>query len=440
MTDRYLPKGSVLLPGESVYSWCASVFRASACMHSMRVAEELLGRQHAARQHDMPASLARLPILAEGDSAGLAKLIREHTVGGYYWPFHDKETQARIVSMAQQGSDRWRIVLCSKPRDRTAHHPLKLCQACVASDLKTHGRAYWHVEHQCPTSVVCVHHGAALHLARGGSKTWRLPDEGGADASLPIHVPSDDSPAVLAALGAEILRVETIDEVALREHLIMRLREAGLASLNVTRDRARIAAWFASTAVGRMCVAVGQGLERFADGEWIAPLLWRRKLNYPVCWVLLWAALPWESSQACTREFSLVARGLTLSGRQVELFGGRDAALTPPSDLLNTLEGCRTYDEALQRLQAPRSSLFLWLDTNPELRAVLKASIYDTFKRRCVGRLTDAVKADPAVRRSTLAKTYGADIRWLGKHSPEVLDQILRAVPARGAAQRTLFA
>lgn len=42
----------------------------------------------------------------------------------------------------------------------------RFCKSCIDDDIKTHGSAYWHVEHQLPTSLTCYRHPEQMLLAK----------------------------------------------------------------------------------------------------------------------------------------------------------------------------------------------------------------------------------------------------------------------------------
>lgn len=80
---------STLLPGETVYSWCAFQHALSLNFSARQTSLSLFGNAHSVRQHDLPTALARLPLLSGATSNQLIQLLRTHTVGGFYWPFLD---------------------------------------------------------------------------------------------------------------------------------------------------------------------------------------------------------------------------------------------------------------------------------------------------------------------------------------------------------------
>jgi len=47
-----------------------------------------------------------------------------------------------------------------------AANPLKACTSCIAMDEADHSVAYWHLDHQLPSTWLCVRHDQPLSVAR----------------------------------------------------------------------------------------------------------------------------------------------------------------------------------------------------------------------------------------------------------------------------------
>lgn len=63
------------------------------------------------------------------------------------------------------------------------HHPLKACSECVRLDLDADGFAYWHIEHQYPSTTACARHTRPLFIAWDSvtpvhRRGWSLPTGG----------------------------------------------------------------------------------------------------------------------------------------------------------------------------------------------------------------------------------------------------------------------
>ena len=154
---------STLLPGETVYSWCAFHHALSLNLSARKTSLSLFGNTHSMRQHDLPAALARLPLLRGATSLELIRILREHTVGGFYWPFLDENRKAQLIpQILGESAPHWRRNLCASSRSRPHEHPLRWCGQCALDDEKRYGRAYWHVEHQFPASYTCTRHDVTL--------------------------------------------------------------------------------------------------------------------------------------------------------------------------------------------------------------------------------------------------------------------------------------
>lgn len=60
---------------------------------------------------------------------------------------------------------------------RVARPGAYCCHACIEHDLATHGRSYWHREHQIPGLLWCPTHGTPLHYMEHERSFLRAPDQ-----------------------------------------------------------------------------------------------------------------------------------------------------------------------------------------------------------------------------------------------------------------------
>ena len=143
----------------------------------------LFGRPLGGSQHDFPSCIDEFVKRTDQCHGTAIEICTEHTLLNYYRKFMDASEEDNVVATLRSptvANLKFRLgLLTSRFR---AHHPLKACTVCMASDLETRGWAYWHLQHQYPGVWVCPTHGIALQesdiKASGVERfLWHLPDK-----------------------------------------------------------------------------------------------------------------------------------------------------------------------------------------------------------------------------------------------------------------------
>lgn len=426
---------------ETLFSWCSAIHLMMASMSAEETAFHLLGIRHATRQHDLPASLAKLPFTQGGRTNDRVDMLRRHTVAGFYWPFlNDAGKRFVIDSVCTGGSNHWHRTLCAASRTLPIKHPLKWCPDCVDSDRKHGGRPYWHVEHQFPTTTFCRVHQTALHQIPGRHKHWMLPPPAGFHASTKVVSGLKAAPA-LELIGAAITQLDFIDTSSLRMFTLRRLQETGIIFSVNGASHDRLEQWFTQTPTAAWCRAAGNGLERLSDGKWIPSMLWRRNLSNGVRWAVLWSALGWESPDQAAASFTAACRGIGLAvGGQLTLFGNDiEVQARAPAHVWEAFAECDSYAGVMAKLQRSRGDVVRWLESDPELRASWRKRLRSDKQVRCITTIRATLAVRPNLNRQSLEELHTSEIRWLREHASRELNDLLKAVPARGGEQAELF-
>jgi hypothetical protein len=426
---------------ETIYSWCATTHQMTASVSAEKTGLHLLGIRHAVRQHDLPATLAHLPIFQNASAIERIEMLRRHTIAGFYWPFLNEVARQSVLCAITVGTTQhWRRILCAASRTQPIEYPLKWCPICIEADLHSLGRTYWHVDHQFPTTTICCLHHTSLHQIPGRHKHWQLPPLPDFQVVAYQSLKLLDAP-VLARIGATLLEIEDINLSALRTFTLRRLRDIGVifSANGVSHDR--IQRWFAQSPSGVWCQAAGNGLERLKAGEWISTMLWRRHLGNAVRWVVLWGALDWESPEAAAEGFMDACRdkGLDIDG-QLTLFGANvQAATRAPPQVWDAFSECDSYAQVMTKLQRSRSDIVRWLEMDPQLRAHWKQRLWSEKKMQCIATLRATLVANPDIKRKSLEEMHRNEVNWLRKHASQELNELLKAVPAHSGEQSELF-
>ena len=170
-----------LLPGETLYSWAGSVHAWNPSSDVRETSLGLYGTRHAALLHDFPTHVLELDRRMEGALGEPQTLALQRTLLGYFTACIPKAMAESILRSTLAGSCSDIKTKLGIPASRVGgYHPLKACVECIGKDMRRHGRAYWHVEHQFPSALLCFRHGSMLrwvrdHITPVHRRVWILP-------------------------------------------------------------------------------------------------------------------------------------------------------------------------------------------------------------------------------------------------------------------------
>lgn len=424
---------------ETLYSWCGVNHLQSCNRSSAASSIALLGAAHAMRQHEIPQAAAKIPIFE--DELNFLGLLRRHTIAGFYLPFRNCDELHKIAKYsAQKNSQHWARSLMGVSRTMTALHPLKWCKECFKEDIEEKGRAYWHVVHQFPTSLVCHLHGEPLSIHSNSGKHWHLPHrETYVAAALPPNLHS--SAFILAKLGACLQQVDAIEVDTLRKSTLHRLQKLGIIHSVRGARHDRLARWFANSDAAKICRILQPDLAKLHDGEVIAHLFWHQKINNAVCWIFLWSALNWESPEFAINVFFEAVYGLyKFDFGQIPLFD-KDSApqVSTPINVRAAFEKYDSYAEIMRSLGARRSDIIRWLDNDPELRSNWRSRLRQEKQKACIEYIRSYSISHGIFCLSFIEKGCQAEFRWLREHAPYAIKSLVKSFPKRGSDQKTIF-
>lgn len=423
---------------ETLYSWCGAQHQFGNEKSEAKTAFVLLGHYHGIRQHDIPVGLSRLPLFDQSTTQNsFLAALKNHTIGGYYWPFLDALKREKVVSnLSDVNNVFWKRTLLRVSRTKPVTHPLKWCPQCVLDDEMNCGRAYWHVAHQSPITTACHKHSVQLHIAKKASKRWTLPGDDGREIKQTFHID-----IAAATLNQAIPKINFVDTDSLRLSALLRLRELGvIISLNgVSHDR--LLNWFGGTGVAKWC-AGDSGLRVFSNGSWLPNLLWRRRDSHPLCWPILWLALDWESSNIATMSFVDSANGLRQdSDHQLLLeFTLQNSLYKAPAKTYEAFLSSSTYAEVMEKLNTSRADVTRWLEWDPSLRNAWRSHLRAQKQDLCEQMIHSvAASLEPDISISKMELLCFNELRWMQKHAPQKLQVMLKSVAKRLSDQPTLF-
>jgi len=161
------PNLPTLLAYETLYSWCSQVHIWNGNASVITTSNQLYGKPYAAQLHDFPSHLENLRKRTLYLLPEAASLALNHTLLGFYLPFHEiDEANSLLDTVIQESLPQLKYKLGLVASRLGGDHPLKFCHQCVDMDLELHGRPAWHTQHQQPSSFICIKHGEPLHAIK----------------------------------------------------------------------------------------------------------------------------------------------------------------------------------------------------------------------------------------------------------------------------------
>lgn len=149
----------LLRDDETLYSWCAAVHLLNGSVSATRTSQRLFGVKFAALAHDIPSHLDQMHPDIAAMLPDSQLLVRRNSLLGFYLPWLDEDTVEVANRHVATGIPKDVKMHLGLPASRVgALHLLKGCPACIDEDITSHGRAYWHVNHQYPSVWVCTEH------------------------------------------------------------------------------------------------------------------------------------------------------------------------------------------------------------------------------------------------------------------------------------------
>jgi transposase len=171
----------ILHNSETLYSWFAHVHALNGGANATRSSQALLGEPHAALVHDFPSRLNRLHQVTGGCLVSPRELALNHTLLGYFLAtVCRQEAETLIVKAAESASPHLKMQLGITASRVGGLHPLRGCFECISEEEERHGWAFWHTEHQFPSTFVCAKHHRLLATVHDAvspvhRRAWLMP-------------------------------------------------------------------------------------------------------------------------------------------------------------------------------------------------------------------------------------------------------------------------
>lgn len=176
-----LPRITDWLPEETLFSLASRYHHISGNVLPTETSMQLFGHGRQGSMHDIPSRIDEFVFRTEGVLGCAERIIREHTLLPFYFPYRTELDSANAIAAVRHGGiGGLKGALGILASRFGASHPLKACPECILCDQKVHQVAYWHTEHQWPGAWVCLKHQKLLQYAQfkvngEGRFHWCLP-------------------------------------------------------------------------------------------------------------------------------------------------------------------------------------------------------------------------------------------------------------------------
>ena len=416
----------LLLANQTLYSWCSQAHQLNCSTSTRQTSDRLFGTPNSALCHDFPAHLRTLTERTRGQLGSPRELALRHTLLGYFLATIDDEKAEEIIDLVTEGA-----IPCLKMRlgitaSRVGgYHPLKLCPSCVDEDQERLGNTYWHIEHQFPSSFVCLKHARPLVFLRDAitpvhRRYWVTPTDRQSCELDEARVPSEAAMATLSRLARDSLELATLSPGVLSPARAAGgyqrlLRERGLATssgnlrigllVSLVRERYR-----------GLDELPGMAPLRSVRNEWpgLAASLSRRKPQpgHPLKHLLLVGAITdsWkEFLQACETDC-----GTAATGHQTNPRSTREADLARFKQLAT--DERMSISGASKAIGVSTTTGVQWakrlgIKYVNRSKSVSSAAIGKVRKQLAEGKPVDAIAVSSGVSTSVVNRILGADDR-----------------------------
>jgi len=236
----------ILHDNETLYSWCAMSHALNAGTNAVATSIALFGSPSAALLHDFPSHLNILVSRFGCALPDARHLALRHTLVGYFLPLHARPASEEFLSTVCAGalpSIKMRLGITASRVG--GYHPLKSCRECIRSDQEDNGVAYWRIEHQWPSAMVCLNHQRPLTMAWDPitpvhRREWAMPGNCPTASLIEVPVLGDIQLARLLQLAQFSQCLALSDPAAFEPRSLAQTYQARLRTLGLATVRGNL--------------------------------------------------------------------------------------------------------------------------------------------------------------------------------------------------------
>ena len=427
---------------ETLYSWISGYHAVHGNGSARETGALLFESEHACRDRDAPRNLHHFVSVTRSTLGDVRSLLMTRTPIGLFAPFLSaSRRQALTEQMKSPTGPGWRL-LCGMPasglHDTGAMY---YCEDCVADDVTTWGLPRWRLPHQLPGSWVCLDHGRQLISLRTEASQWILPPLDRSTAPRPALEPAQaEALKRIATLASQLVGSDALDVSAIRQAILVGLRDHGVTTWLHPLDDDHLSAWFAGSPISKWLQRSEGPWQRLAPGEWIHDLLRNRVGDHPLKWMILWCTLfADQDSAARDRRFMApVSSPYWDASGQATIWGATPPSLPP--DIHDVIANATTLKDAAHILGIAETTLrrrLADLSINP--RAFRQDTSFAHRKQRAIDAIRDYISAHPTCSRVDIHRDCKAAVSWIRSNAPEAFEQAVTSLGAPRSQQMLLM-
>lgn len=426
---------------ETLYSWAASFHSVHGNCSARDTGALLFDSEHACRDRDAPRNLVHFARVTHGSLGTAQSLLFNKTAIGLFIPFLSESRKQRLLEQLTQDSGAGWQLLCGMPasglHDSSAMY---FCEACVSEDLATWGLARWRLPHQLQGSWVCLEHGQSLCSYKSRRSLWLTPptSHSGTRDSL-ISDYELDALKRIASLALKLIGIESLDVNAVRQALLLGLRDQGVITWRHPLNSPQLEAWFVRSPLAGWLRRSDRPVRKLADGDWIHDLLRDRVGDHPLKWMILWCTLFADEDESVSHQrfINPVTATYWDATGQATIWGA--SSLPVPTDIQDLIANASTLKAAAQTLGLSASTLRRRLsELGTNHRAVRAEAGFMRHRQKAVDTIRSYIATHPDCTRADVQRKCKAAVEWMRLNAPDAYVEAVGSLDDRRSRQMSL--
>lgn len=427
---------------ETLYSWAAGYHAVFGNNSARDTGARLFGAEHASKERDAPTNLHHFVTATRGELGDVTSILLNRSPISLFIPFLPRERQKIFAERTrEQDGPGWRV-LCGMPASRLGDSTaLHYCDTCVVEDMETWGLPRWRLPHQLAGAWVCIEHSILLKTQISKSWLWTLPTVG----SLKDDVPSPDlkqaeSLRRMAALSLSLVGAAPLDIGAIRQAVLIGLRDHGVTNWTHPIDKHQLATWFAQSPIANWMRSSKGPWQRLASGSWIHDLLRNRVGDHPLKWMLIWSTLfADEDEEASHRRFINPGSAPHWDASGQGTIWGASSATVPP-DIQRVITEAATLKDAASSLGLTVFSLRRRLaELGTSARVFRLGRSLEHRRSRAMTAISAYIAEHPACSRADIHRDCKAAVSWIRANDPELFSLAVKSIDDQQSRQLQLI-
>ena len=244
----------------------------------------------------------------------------------------------------------------------------------------------------------------------------------------------------MAKLSSRLVGEGTLDIEAIRQAVLVGLRDYGITSWTHPLDKLRMATWFAQSPIAVWMRSSVGPWQRLASGSWVHDLLRNRVGDHPLKWMLLWVTIfADEDDVASHNRFVDPGSAPHWEANGQGAIWGTSGSAVPP-DIHRVITEATTLKEAAASLGLTVFSLrkrLAALGTNA--RVFRLDSSFEQRRNRALDAIGEYIAKHPTCSRADIHRDCKAAVSWIRANDPELFSEAIQSLDDRHSRQMTLI-